>query len=301
VKLAARIGLVGAAVVAAGWLVDYDALAESLRRLSGQTVALFLLLMLGYRLVYGYRWSLVARDQCDLRSISWIALTRINLVGEFAMMFLPTAVAGEGTRVWLLAREIGDARGATKALVVDRLVGLLSLVLSSIVAILAVVLISPESMTVPPGFAVAVLAGLGVALVALPFVVRRLGRVVSRFREMARAAEGVQFLSLPLLVSIASQVFPAAACALVLGELASQGVLLATFVAVVSRLGRTIPISALGVSGVEGGIVVTGLLVGIPEEPLLVVSGLNVASKYVAALLGVTWQVSRGGWPFKSG
>jgi glycosyltransferase 2 family protein len=84
--------------------------------------------------VMALRWQMLLRAKSVPVSLGW--LTRTYFVALFAGQFLPAAIGGDAVRVVELGRRTGDAPEAVASVLIDRLIGLVSLVVLAVVAVL---------------------------------------------------------------------------------------------------------------------------------------------------------------------
>jgi len=116
------------------------------------------LLMVGVdRVVMILRWVLLLRASGN--PISTADATRLFLVSSFVGSFLPAGVGGDAARAYGLAKENTSGSEALASVAVDRLLGIVSLVLMAIIGVIAW---APEGRT---DWRIA--AGILVALIAL--------------------------------------------------------------------------------------------------------------------------------------
>lgn len=122
-----RLGLSGALL---GWLalgVDWGALLESLRTISPLMLLLTCLLYYLGLALSCLKWQLILRAEGIAvglpRLIGWY------LLGAFASNFLPTDVGGDVGRGYLAARHTGRALAVTRSILVERLSGLVFMLL----------------------------------------------------------------------------------------------------------------------------------------------------------------------------
>jgi uncharacterized protein (TIRG00374 family) len=80
------------------------------------------------------RWQLLLGAKGVSVPLGW--LTRTYFVALFAGQFLPAAIGGDAVRVVELGRRTGDAPESVASVLIDRLVGLVSLVVLAVVAVL---------------------------------------------------------------------------------------------------------------------------------------------------------------------
>ncbi len=122
-RAAISIGLIVAVLVS----MDSAELREDLARISIWTVAVLLAIDLGLRLMSAYRWHILYR-MTNL-SVGLNEITRITFVSSFLGQVLPGIIGVEALRTVSLARAKSDWPGALASVVVDRALGLVSLVL----------------------------------------------------------------------------------------------------------------------------------------------------------------------------
>jgi glycosyltransferase 2 family protein len=84
--------------------------------------------------VMALRWQMLLRAKSVPVPLGW--LTRTYFVALFAGQFLPAAIGGDAVRVVELGRRTGDAPEAVASVLIDRLIGLVSLVVLAVVAVL---------------------------------------------------------------------------------------------------------------------------------------------------------------------
>src|SRR5205823_8213051 len=78
------------------------------------------------------RWQLLLEAKHVSVPLGW--LTRTYFVALFAGQFLPAAIGGDAVRVVELGRRTGDAPEAVASVLIDRLVGVVSLVALAVIA-----------------------------------------------------------------------------------------------------------------------------------------------------------------------
>ncbi len=127
--------------------------------------------------VMAYRWKLLlTAKQVDV-SLGW--LTRTYFVALFAGQFLPAAIGGDAVRAVELGRRTGDGAEAVASVLIDRLVGVVSLVVLALVAIA----IGDHSGYRPEVIAAEAVFGLAAAAILALLFSSRLRGVVARVLE----------------------------------------------------------------------------------------------------------------------
>jgi uncharacterized protein (TIRG00374 family) len=110
--------------------------------------------------VMALRWRMLLVAKEIYVGLGW--LTRTYFVALFAGQFLPAAIGGDAVRVVELGRRTHDAPEALASVVIDRLVGLMSLVGLAVVAVLVIGAGSrPGVVVAEAAFGVAAAAALG--------------------------------------------------------------------------------------------------------------------------------------------
>lgn len=127
--------------------------------------------------VMAYRWKLLLAAKRVEVSLGW--LTRTYFVALFAGQFLPAAIGGDAVRAVELGRKTGDGAEAVASVLIDRLVGVVSLVVLALFAIA----IGDNSGYRPEVIAAEALFGLAAALILTLLFSSRLRGVVARTLE----------------------------------------------------------------------------------------------------------------------
>ena len=107
--------------------IDVGAAIGAVTRLSGWYLAGALGLVLIDRLLMISRWTLLLKGTgtaIRFKSAAWIFL-----VSSFVGSFMPAGIGGDAARAWTLARRTADGGGAVASVAVDRLLGVIAVVL----------------------------------------------------------------------------------------------------------------------------------------------------------------------------
>ena len=131
-----RVGLgtiVSAVVLAALlWFTDPAQIWDTLSAADMRWVAAATLVNIATVPVMAWRWKLLLRAKGIPVPIGW--LTRTYFVALFLGQFLPAAIGGDAVRAVELGRRTHDAPEAVASVLIDRLVGVVSLVALAVVA-----------------------------------------------------------------------------------------------------------------------------------------------------------------------
>lgn len=132
---AARALLSAAILVWLATTIDMGAAARAVASISLPHLFLVLALVAVDRLVMIHRWVLLLR--ASGAAVATPVAARIFLISSFVGSFLPAGVGGDAARAYGLNRVTAQGSEALASVVVDRLLGVLSLVVMGIVGLLA--------------------------------------------------------------------------------------------------------------------------------------------------------------------
>jgi uncharacterized membrane protein YbhN (UPF0104 family) len=256
------------------------------------------LIVLGLQpLLSAWRWRLIARYSGFTMGIAQAC--RLSLIGAFFNQALPSSLGGDGARIWLLVKG-GTAPGAaTYSVLVDRVMGVLWLIVLAIACLpwsLAIV----SSSTGRISLIVCALGGLIAIGAFLVFgrieahwtrrwwATRHLGdvsRLAWRLLSAPASGSAIAALSLALHAATVGAVWLIAQ-----GIGAPLGVLQALIVVPPTLLITTVPISIGGWGVRETVMVVAFSFLGLAETDGLIVSVLYGAGMFmVGAIGGLVW------------
>jgi uncharacterized membrane protein YbhN (UPF0104 family) len=284
--------------------VDLAPVLDQLRGMSPAAAAgaeLLLVLQLG---LLALRWHIVNRIvHAPMQAMQVLRLTAI---GHFFNQVLPSGFAGDAARAWLAARDGVRFGPVVRAIVCDRVIGLLVLVLMVSVTLFALPDIAADNVPGKSTFQLVALLGVGM-LGALFLVGAPVARLLMRYPlteslgRLAHDLHGVLFRSrgrstLVVVLAVAVQLLNVAAmhwCAKGMRLDLDWGASLVIVPAVM--LVAMAPISFAG-WGVREGAMIVGLgFAGIPAAEALAVS---VAFGLLQVVLGVPggalWLARRG-------
>jgi uncharacterized protein (TIRG00374 family) len=131
IRLAITVAIL--AILAMG--IDIGLAARAIATIDLRYLAMVLALVAIDRAVMILRWILLLRASGN--AISTADAIRLFLVSSFVGSFLPSGVGGDAARAYGLARENTSGSEALASVAVDRLLGVLSLVLMAVVGVLA--------------------------------------------------------------------------------------------------------------------------------------------------------------------
>lgn len=119
-KLAARLAVTAALLVAVTWRLDLGSIARRALHLDvGWTAAAFVVVFAAVA-ISAWKWGLILAWRGV--PLTYPRLFRHYLVGLFFNNVLPTTVGGDAVRAWEAARETGDPPAAVGSVIAERLV-----------------------------------------------------------------------------------------------------------------------------------------------------------------------------------
>lgn len=160
VRLAIAVGLTTWIV----WQADLSNVASALGRTSWAWVLSACLLVIVDRLLMAYRWMALLAVLRDRRP-SFLALARIFFVSTFLGTFLVQTVGSDAVRTWGLAREGVPASESLASVLMDRLLGIVSILLSAGIGLAFVPGIASDSRIVWAFVLTALVCGASIAFV----------------------------------------------------------------------------------------------------------------------------------------
>jgi glycosyltransferase 2 family protein len=107
--------------------IDMREAGAAMLRLDWRAALVVLVLLIADRAVMIWRWVLLLRAS-DV-PVSGRSAVRIHLVSSFIGGFLPAGVGGDALRAWSLSRRTGEGSEAIASVTIDRLIGMVSIVL----------------------------------------------------------------------------------------------------------------------------------------------------------------------------
>jgi hypothetical protein len=130
-----RLAITAAILAYLATRIDMAEAARATAAISRPHLVLVLLMVGLDRAVMILRWVLLLRASGN--AISTADATRLFLVSSFVGSFLPAGVGGDAARAYGLARENTTGSEALASVAVDRLLGVVSLVLMAIIGVIA--------------------------------------------------------------------------------------------------------------------------------------------------------------------
>lgn len=280
--------------------IDLSTLGARLTRLHVGWIALSLAAVAAQVVLSAIRWQIIAQG-CGLTP-RFGQMQRMNFIATFFNQVLPSTVGGDAVRLFMLARESKDWQGATYSVLLDRIVGTLSLTL-------LVFLCLPRTLMLVDDRIVRlalILAGCSTIVGAIFFLaIGRLSshaltkiKVIRHLVQVSRVAWGlcasprhiVSIMSTSLSVHVLA-VFAAWCVAQASASAVDFQQLL--FVLPPVNLIAMIPVSIAGWGLREGGMIVGFYYAGLSQDDALIVSILTGLTIFAVGVVGgIVWVVT---------
>jgi uncharacterized protein (TIRG00374 family) len=292
-----RLGLSFALLGLLFYLVDLEAVGRTIAGARLELLALMFLCMVGERLFAAFRWLVLLRTVEP--GVAYWPVLRVTLVSNFVGTFLPGGVGIEVLRVYGLSRAMADLPLALSSVLVERLCGLLALILLTLLGLLLAPIHLPGivQIVVGPGFLVLVLAGgallhpwsrrLARRALALPALAPLRARLAGFERRVDAYARRPFALALSLALALTFQILRVST--VVVGAYAlGIDAALTIFIAIVpiTILVALLPISLGGLGAREASYVALFGLAGVQPEAALVLALAREAMQLVTTLPG---------------
>lgn len=280
----------------AGRFVNPGEVMTGFKRVSLLTLFSFLVLILLSKFLYAIRWYLICKNGLGLPSISTFTLLRINLLAEFVSIAMPSSLGGEAARIFKLGRQTEKRGRSTTSVVTDRLVGIISMGLISLVLI--------------PKLGISITWQLPVSATGLKITGVLVGSCFSlalfwlyhRRKSLPDPIQQIKFnlflVTSLVLLSVSGHLIFASGYYLLFKEFQPIDLLTAIALLMTAQLARSIPVSILGIGLNEGSLVALGGLVGVKPEATLVIIIITTGGRYLFALIGFLLELSYDGRVF---
>ncbi len=295
--MAVQLVILGALIAAGTRLLDLDQLRLAFRAVPAANMAGFVVLMLLTRVVTAWRWRIVAREHLGLRRVTVAFLLRVGLLAEFANLWLQTFIGGEAVRIWKVAQRTGQKKMGAGSVVLDRVVGTVSLATVCLPLLVVLVVTTPQVRLAMESWRV-VAAGAVVAVLVALVVLRTVPWARGLLRRSFEFLGQQRFLGRPFAVSLLIWPLIVLAHRVGLPELAARSWMVAAMVSLLPRLGWAVPLSLFGITAVEGSVLVVGSLLDVSSDTLVVAVALNLLTKYLASGAGAVLELVADGSRF---
>ena len=289
------------------FIVRFVDLKEAKSAFSEISISIFILfigMLFLSRIFYAARWKMINQSLILDENIPILYFFTTNLLAEFVTIALPSSIGGEVTRFLKVNRRNQNAVMTTTGIFIDRLIGITTMAIISIIVLLLMGQnftinirdFLPQNYLIPFTLGTFLIGGLitygvirWVKNSAYPEKIKTAWKLIKQNRLRLLTASAISILahiifSLSYIV-IFQQLFP-------LPTISVIGVILTP------QLARSIPISIFGVSGGEGLMVISQIMVGMPQSTALVITFISLIARFFFALCGFLFEFFTDGIRF---
>ena len=284
--------------------IDLKEAKSALSEISISIFFLYIGILFLSKIFYAARWKMINQSLAENESIPVLFYFTTNLLAEFVTIALPSSIGGEVTRFLKINHRNQDAVITTTGIFIDRVIGISTMAIDSAVVLLfmdQVLTINireflPQEHLIPFTMITLTVGGLIVY-----FAIRWYKN--STYPKKIKTAWGlVKQNRLRLLtafaISIIAHIIFSLSHVVLFQRLFPLSVLSVIGVILTPQLGRSIPISLFGVSGGEGLMVISQMMVGMPQSTALVITFISLIARYFFALLGFLFEIFTDGLRF---
>jgi uncharacterized protein (TIRG00374 family) len=299
--LAVKLALAAAVLAWLASRIDLARFVDSIRGAAPLLLAAAVACVVADDLLVTHKWRRLLQGLG--LEIGFFRLFRVYLKGRFLGYFIPSSVATDLYKGAVLTRDLGTGKAVASSIILERLLGLVSIATISAVALgaLPATILGVSAAASVAAAVLATAGGLAVFLHAdrlavwtLPHLPRRAKAVGGFLHELAAAFSAyrgqVRLLAETFLLSLAIQVVRSAGVWVLARSIDDATpyvyfLLLVPYVFLVNLL----PVASSRVGLEQGVFVVLFSALGMRPETALAISLLSVATSFVAALPGGFW------------
>ena len=289
------------------FVIRYIDLTEAKSAFSEISISIFFLyigMLFVSKIFYAARWKMINQSLILDESIPISYFFTTNLLAEFVTIALPTSIGGEVTRFLKINRRNQNAVMTTTGIFIDRVIGIITMTIVSFIVLLLmgqnftidIRELFPQDYLIPFTFGTFLVGGL-IAYGVIRWVKN------SNYPEKIKTAwELVKQNRLRLLtattVSIVAHIIFSLSYIVIFQRLFPLPPISVIGVILTPQLARSIPISLFGVSGGEGLMVISQMMVGMPQSTALAITFISLIARYFFALCGFLFEILTDGVRF---
>jgi hypothetical protein len=250
------------------------------------------------RVFYSLRWQRISWS-LGIHALKPVYALRVDLLGEFVSIVLPSTLGGDGVRLLKLKALENKNRAVFFSIVIDRVVGVLTLALLTVLFLPLLVPVLRLDFAISP---VAMLVTGGV-LVLVAFLGWMFARHWQRPIRLPVDLRELRPQTRPFLIGIALSIlghliYVSSYC-LLFRELTSVDFAPLMGLIFIALLTRSVPLSIFGIDVSDGSVVVLATLLAIPPTVSVAVVTLLVISRYSFSVSGLLLELlADGSWVF---
>ena len=285
------------------WLIfdrlDNEQLWSSISHIGLTTLVLALILQLASTLTAAYRWNLIQQWLGDPPGTRFYAKSYFK--GSLFNQLLPTSIGGDAYRVLENGHRINSHKEAFFGVFIDRIAGLLGLLLLSAIALIWLPDLLPSNITIT----IAVILAIGFSGALFGLCLHKLPRwkwplwasLQKLSRRFARVYRNSRTISIQLGLSVLTHLFSMLVL-MTLGQSLGLDFELMVYLAVIPPviLLTLLPLSFAGWGIREGAMVGIFALIGAPAEAVLAMSVIYGLTLVAASLPGLWFFIHDKQW-----
>ena len=261
-------------------------------------------ILLSSRILYSARWKLINQALTGKDHISLPTFFSTNLLAEFVTIAFPSSIGGEVTRFFKINPHNQDPLATTTGIFIDRLIGITTMILDSIIVLLLMrqdFSINLEEY-IPGSYVVPIIIGAvfvtGTVLVLFTRLMRKSDYLIKIKNAWDLVKKNKHLIFYATLISIASHIIFSLSHVVLFQSLFPIPYLSVIGVILTPQLARSIPISLFGISGGEGMMIVSQMMIGLPQNTALVITLTSLFARYFFALCGLVIEILTDGLKF---
>ena len=284
--------------------VNIEKAKSAFLQISISIFILYICILFFSKVLYALRWKIINRALIHKKNIPISYFFSTNLLAEFVTIALPSSIGGEVTRFMKINRHNQDAILTTTGIFIDRLIGIISMAITSIAVLLIIgqeIFIDLNAFFTQDYF-LPILVG---ALITGGLIIYGLFRWVKTkdFTKKIKTAwvmvhQNRLSILLAAIISIVAHILFSVSHVTIFQRLFPLPVLSVIGVILTPHLARSIPISLFGISGGEGLMVISQMMVGMPQSTALVITLISLIARYFFALTGLLLELITDGRKF---
>ncbi len=284
--------------------IDLKEAKSAFSEISVSIFFLFIGMLFLSKIFYAARWKMINQSLILDESIPISYFFTTNLLAEFVAIALPTSIGGEVTRFLKINRRNQNAVMTATGIFIDRVIGITTMGIVSVIVLLLmgqnftinIRELLPQDYLIPFAFGTFLVGGL------IAYGVFRWVKNSTYPEKIKTAWKLVKQNRLRLLtaftVSIVAHIIFSLSHIVVFQRLFPLPTISVIGVILTPQLARSIPISLLGVSGGEGMMVISQMMVGMPQSTALAITFISLIARYFFALCGFLFEIFTDGVRF---
>ena len=289
------------------FIIRYMDLKEAKSAFSEISISIFFLfigMLFVSKIFYAARWKMINQSLILNENVPISYFFTTNLLAEFVTIALPSSIGGEVARFLKINSRNQNAVMTTTGIFIDRMIGITTMVIVSFI----VLLLTGQNFTInirellPQDYLVPLTIGTFLVGGLIAYGMIRWIKNSAYPEKIKTAWELVKQNRLRLLtattVSIVAHIIFSLSYVVIFQRLFPLPTISVIGIILTPQLARSIPISLFGVSGGEGLMVISQMMVGMPQSTALAITFISLIARYFFALCGFLFEIFTDGVRF---